>query len=136
MEKVTIETNYNVMKELAKKLEINYVGVKKEDLVKIINQKIKESKPKKGGKWYEKEGSFPYKEGDIVVIVNHPNKAIIGRMVEVVGPSTKRNAIKGHLISPKDGGRQKTCLSLDFDMVELKQMNYPVVSNINIPMVV
>lgn len=136
MKKVTIETNYNVMKELAKKFGINYVGVKKEDLVNMINQKIEESKPKKGGKWYEQEGAFPFKPGDLVILVNHPNKAINGRMVEVVGPSSKRNALKGYLINPKTGGKQKTCLSLDFDMVELYTSQYPMVVNSNLPMVI
>ena len=138
MKKITIETNYNVMKEMAKELGINYVGVKKEDLVKMINEKIEKQnkKPVKKGKWYEQEGAFPFQIGDLAIITNHPNKGILGRMVEIVGPSSKRNAVKCYLINPKNGGRQKTCLSLDFDMITKYNPQYLVVSNVGTLMVI
>jgi len=125
MKKVTMETNFNVIKETAKELEIKFVGVKKEVLVEQINAKIDSLKPKKAGKWFEQENAFPYNEGDLSIIVNHKNKAIVGRMFEIVGPSTKKNAFKGYLINPKTGARQGTCLSLDFDMVETFTPQYP-----------
>ena len=128
MKKINVNTNYNVMKELAKQLGINYVGVKKEDLVNMINQKIEEQnkQTKKGGKWYEQEDAFPFQIGDLAIITNHPNKAIVGRMIQIVGPSSKRNAVKCHLINPKTGGHQKTCLSLDFDMITKHNPQYLV----------
>ena len=128
MKKVTIETNYNVIKEVAKELGINYVGIKKEVLVEQVNTKIDSLAPKKGGKWYEQENAFSFTEGSLAIITNHKNKAIMGRMVQITGPSSKRNAVKCHLISPKDGAHQKTALSLDFDMITEYIPQYPVVT--------
>ena len=132
MKKVNAETNWNTIKETAKELDIKFVGVKKEILIQEINAKIeemeaakKEKAPK--GKWYDQEGAFPYQAGGLMVITNHKNSAIVGRMVEIAGPSTKRNAVKCWLINEKTGGRQKTCLSLDFDMVTEYIPQYPVV---------
>lgn len=131
MKKVNEKTEWNVIKEMAKELGLKFVGVKKEILIEQVNNKIDElkasEKPKKSGKWFEQEGAFPYTEGSLAIITNHKNKAIVGRMVEIVGPSTKRNAIKCWLINPKNGGRQKTCLSLDFEMVTGYTPQYPVV---------
>ena len=91
------------------------------------NKQIEVQEVKKAGKWFEMENAFPFTEGSLATITNHQNKAILGRMVEVVGPSTKRNALKGYLINPKNGQRQNTCLSLDFDMITEYQPQYPVV---------
>lgn len=138
MKKVNNETHYNTLKEIAKELGIKFVGIKKEVIIENINKKIdelnKSEKPKKGGKWFEQENAFPYNEGEILEIINHKNAAIIGRRVQVIGPSTKRNAIKVQLICINTGSLQKTKLSLDFEIVEKVQMNYPVISN-NLPMV-
>lgn len=138
MKKLNMETKFNVVKEMANELGIKYVGVKKEVIIENINNKIDEieasksqesqetpKETKKAGKWYEQEGAFPYTEGTLMIITNHPNKAIVGRMVEVSGPSTKRNAVKCFLISGKNGQKQKTHLSLDFDMVTEHTPQYP-----------
>lgn len=73
----------------------------------------------KAPKWFEEEGAFPYKDGDVVEIVS--GKDLIGRLVQVKQPSTKKNALKGHLIHPTTNQLQKTFLSVDFDRVELRQ---------------
>jgi len=129
MKKISMDTNFNTIKEMAKELNIKFVGIKKEILVEQINAKIEETasteKPKKAGKWFEQENAFPYTEGSLMIITNHKNSAILGRMVEVVGPSTKRNAFKGYLINPNSGARQGTCLSLDFEMVTEHTPQYP-----------
>ena len=134
MKKVNNETNWNTIKETAKELDIKFVGVKKETIIENINNKIEEleaakaqetKKPK--GKWYEQEGAFPYTEGSLAIISNHKNAVIVNRMVEIAGPSTKRNAIKCWLINEKTGARQKTCLSLDFDMVTEYIPQYPTI---------
>ena len=136
MKKVNAETNWNTIKETAKELGIKFVGVAKETIIENINNKIEEMEAAKAketetkkptGKWYEQEGAFPYQAGDLMIITNHKNAAILNRMVEIAGPSTKRNAVKCWLINPKTGGRQKTCLSLDFDMVTKYTPQYPVI---------
>jgi len=73
----------------------------------------------KAKKWFEEEGAFTFAEGDIVQIES--GKDLIGRKVEVVQPSAKKNAFKGYLLHPVTGERQKTFLSVDFDRVVLVQ---------------
>ncbi|AEO93853.1 gp608 [Bacillus phage G] len=73
----------------------------------------------KAQKWFEEEGAFIFKEGDVVEIVS--GKDLIGRKVQVKQPSTKKNAFKGYLIHPTTGELQKTFLSVDFDRVELRE---------------
>ena len=137
MKKVNMETNWNTIKETAKELGVKFVGVNKEVIIENINAKIDEMEAQKAseqpevkkesGKWYNQEGAFPYTEGSLMIITSHKNQAIVGRMVEVAGPSTKRNAVKCWLINEKTGGKQKTCLSLDFDMVTKYIPQYPMV---------
>lgn len=71
----------------------------------------------KAPKWFEEKDANPYQAGDVVQI--ETGKDLIGRKVEVVQPSTKKNALKGYLINPVNGQRQKTFLSVDFDRVVL-----------------
>lgn len=117
MKKVTLETPYNEMIKVARELNVKFVGIKKEVIVESINKKIDEMKPATPtkGKWHEQENAFPYEVGQMVIInSSYRHKGIHNRIVEVSGPSTKRNAIKGHLINPLNGEKQKTCISLDF----------------------
>ena len=106
MKKVNAETNWNTIKETAKELGVKFVGVNKEILIQEINTKIEEMEAAKKeetkaskGKWYDQEGAFPYQAGGLMVITNHKNQAIVGRMVEIAGPSTKRNAVKCFFIN-------------------------------------
>lgn len=116
MKKVTLETHYNELVKAARELNLKFVGIKREVLVKSINDAIDAMKPTPTrGKWYEQENAFPYEIGQMVIInTSYRHKGIHNRIVEVTGPSTKRNAIKGHLINPLNGEKQKTCISLDF----------------------
>ena len=142
MKKVNMETNYNVMKEVAKELGLKFVGIKKEDLVNSINNKIDEMEKskkenKKSNKWYDQENAFPYQEGDIAFInTNFKDKGIHNRMIQIQGPSTKKNAVKVKLYNPKTGETQKTCFSLDFGMFDLYSPQYPTITNLNLPMVI
>lgn len=79
-----------------------------------------EEKPKKL-KWYEEEGAFPYQAGDTVQIIT--GKDLHLRKAVVVGPSTKKNALKAQLIHPIKNEPQKTQCSFDFDRLLLIESN-------------
>lgn len=128
----------------ARALGIPYVGLKAPELLPLVNDKIEKinsgeiENPKqvkvkktinedgeevevmtrqKSPKWYEEEGAFPYKEGDVFQIVSGP--ILIGRKASVVMPSAKKNALKGRLINPSTGELQKTQVNFKFSNIKL-----------------
>ncbi|MNJ89950.1 hypothetical protein D3C87_75390 [compost metagenome] len=125
MKKVSIETGYNVLKEVGKLFDLKVVGIKAEVLVEQINKEIDalNSKPAKSGKWYENV-ELPFKEGDIVNVISGWAE---GRQIKIVKPSAKVNAFKGQLFNPKTGTPQGTLVGIEMADIELYVPNLPVI---------
>lgn len=124
MKKVTIETNYKALQEIAKLFDLKAVGVKAETLVEEINAKIDEMKaPAKKGKWYENE-TPAFAEGDMALV---KSGWAVGRRVTIVKPSAKKNAFKAQLLSPKDGALQGTLVTVDECDLELYIPQLPAI---------
>lgn len=71
----------------------------------------------KAKKWFEEEGAFPYQAGDVVEIVS--GKDLIGRKLQVIEPSAKKDMVKGRLVHPVTGGLQGTVIAIAFDRIQL-----------------
>jgi hypothetical protein len=134
MKKLSMDTNYKVAQEIAKLMDLKFVGVKAEVLINQINEKIDEMKApvKKGGKWYENK-EVAFKEGDIVNVVSGWAE---GRQVKIVKPSAKVDAFKGQLYNPKTGVTQDTLVGVDAKDIELYIPNLPVLAQPGTLMVV
>lgn len=121
MKKVTLETNYNELKEIAQELQIKWVGVSKEQLVDEINKKVEsltKQKTKKKEKWYEQPGMLPFKGGE-VVLINDNYPTLSGRKAIITIPSKKEKVMKAHLINEKLNQLQRTEIELRFDQFEV-----------------
>jgi hypothetical protein len=142
------DAEYIDVVRMAAKLGVVYTGIKKPEIIKRVNERIEEYEKKslelpdkkvkntnhegeifrqKAPKWYEAENAFPYKKGDIVEVVAGP--ILIGRLISVTQPSSKKNAIKGHLIHPKTGELQRTHITFDFDKIMLIERDGEKVDN-------
>lgn len=122
MKNVSVEMNLEVLVAVANLFDIETEGVETEKLVEQINtaiESLKSNKSRAKAKWYEAEGANPYAEGQTVKIVAGPG--LIGRFAEVVRPSSKANAIKAYLLTPKEGERQGTLITLDFENIEASE---------------
>lgn len=120
MKNVSMEMNNEVLEAVAGLFDITATGVEKEALVEQINGAIENLKSgaasRAKAKWFEAEGAYPYTEGDTVKIVAGPG--LIGRFAEVIRPSSKKDAVKAFLLTPKEGERQGTLITLDFVNIE------------------
>lgn len=123
MKNVNVEMSNEALETVAGLFDITTEGVEKETLVTNINAAIDELKAAKvsraKAKWYEVEGANPYNEGDVVKIIS--GDILVGRFAEVVRPSSKEKAIKAYLLTPKEGTRQGTLITLDFEKIELSE---------------
>jgi len=68
-------------------------------------------------KWFEEPGANPYNEGDVVEIIG--GKYLIGRKLQVLEPSAKKDMVKGKLIHPVTGGLQNTVIAIAFERIQL-----------------
>lgn len=125
MKKVNKETHYNVIKSTAAQLGIKFVGVRKDDLIAAVNNKISEQEPLSTTKWYEVEGAYSFSKGEMVKIVG--GKCLLGRTAKVEKPSSKKNAIKAFLLNDKTGTFQKTCITVDIENIEIVETQLPAV---------
>lgn len=120
MKNVSIEMSNESLVVIAGLFDITTEGVETATLVESINSAIEDLKSGKASrakaKWFEVEGAYPYTEGDVVKITS--GDILVGRFAEVVRPSSKANAIKAYLLTPKEGERQGTLITLDFDKIE------------------
>lgn len=124
MEMVNKDTQWNVIKETAKELGINSVGIKKDILIASINDAIaaqskKEEAPK--GKWYEEEGVPQFNPGDVLEVCNR--EFLAGRKLQMVEYSKREGFIRGYMIDPKSGKLQKTLGSHKIDQVQKSSAN-------------
>lgn len=74
------------------------------------------------GKWYEQDGAFPYQAGqkiEITEMENTKHSFLNGREAVIVGPSTKKNAVKAQLVNPKNGKLQKTECTFNYSEIKL-----------------
>ncbi|MDF2534225.1 MAG: hypothetical protein K0R18_382 [Bacillales bacterium] len=127
MKNVSIETNYNVLKEIGKLFELKVNGIKAAILIDQINERIDEmnSQPKaKGGKWFENE-TPAFNENDLVIV---KSGWATGRQALIVKPSAKKNAFKAQLFNPKSGTPQGTLVGLDEVDIELYVPQFPVLA--------
>ncbi|MNO10597.1 hypothetical protein D3C76_01370 [compost metagenome] len=120
MKNVNVEMSNESLVTVAGLFDIATEGVEKETLVTNINTAIDELQAARASraksKWYEVENANPYNEGDVVKITS--GDILVGRFAEVVRPSSKANAVKAYLLTPKEGARQGTLITLDFDKIE------------------
>lgn len=109
MEKFTKDSDYNVMKEVAKDLKINPVGKKKEVLAEELNTAVaKQEKENKepAKKWYEEEGACEFEPGDIGEVCNR--EFLEGRRFRVKEISRRKGYVRGYMLDAKTGEEQKT----------------------------
>lgn len=93
-------------------------GVNAEEVAAIDQEEEDGPVQQRGQKWHEVEGAYTYQAGDIVKVIEvEPKQILVGRYVEVVKPSRKRNALKGHLVNDKDGSLQGTLVTFDFHKI-------------------
>lgn len=114
-ELVTMKSDWNSVKELAKEYEIT-IG-NKEETMEQVNRAILKEQGMNNPKWHELHG-FMYSKGDILQILDGHLK---GRYAEVVEPSAKKFAVKAQLLHPRTGENQKTTIVLNYDIVELSK---------------
>lgn len=119
-ELVTMDTDWETMKENAKELGVTITN--KEETMEEINRVILKEQGIDNPKWYELHGSM-YNEGDIIHIIDGHLK---GRFAEVVEPSAKKFAVKAKLINPNNGETQKTTIVLNYNDIELSNVEQQI----------
>jgi hypothetical protein len=129
MKKVNENTKWNEIKETAKELGINPIGIKKPLLIETINNKIdelekaeKKNEPKK--KWYEVE-EVPVQINDIAEVVNRD--FLLGRRLIVTEYSNKPGFVRGYMINEKTGAYMKTLGSYKITQIKKVDLQLPMV---------
>jgi hypothetical protein len=126
MKKVNENTKWNEIKEIAKELGINPIGIKKPLLMETINNKIDEleKEQNKSQKWYEVE-EMPVQINDIAEVVNRD--FLLGRRLIVTEYSNKPGFVRGYMINEKSGAYMKTLGSYKITQIKKVELQLPMV---------